>query len=160
RTFAKVRFREVYRGVDLVYYGRGQKLEYDFVVAPGADTDRIRLRFDGADRVTLDDDGGLRLWMGAGHIRMDPPQLYQEAALGRRTIPGRYVLDGSHDVRFEIGAYDRSDRLIIDPVVSYSTYFGGRGRDASLAVAVDPQGFIYLTGRTGDVDDNTFPTVN
>jgi photosystem II stability/assembly factor-like uncharacterized protein len=160
RTFAKVRFREVYRGVDLVYYGRGQKLEYDFVVAPGAHADRIHLRFDGADRVTLDDDGGLRLRMGAGDILMEPPHLYQEAAGGRRTIPGRYVLEGSRDVRFEVGAYDHGDRLIIDPVVTYSTYFGGRGNDASQAVAVDSQGFIYLTGRTGNVDVNDFPTVN
>jgi hypothetical protein len=142
KAFAKVRFREVYRGVDLIYYGRGQRLEYDFAVAPGASADGIRLHFDGADRVTLADDGGLRLRMGARDIRMDPPHLYQETATGRRTISGRYVLDGLHDVHFEVSAYDHSNSLTIDPVITYSTYFGGRGADASLAVAVDDQGFI------------------
>src|SRR6266545_1565864 len=83
RTFGKVRFRNVYRGVDLVYYGRGQKLEYDFVVAPGADANRIRLGFDGAD-VTLDEDGGLRLRVGDRYVRMEPPSVYQDAADGRR----------------------------------------------------------------------------
>ena len=160
KTFGKVRFRNVYRGVDLVYYGHGQKLEYDFVVAPGADANRIRLGFDGADGVTLDEDGGLRLRMGDRYVRMDPPSVYQDAADGRRIVPGRYALDGSGQVRFEIGAYDHGKRLTIDPVITYSTYFGGRGKDAALAVAVDSRGFIYLTGRTGSVDVNTFPIVN
>ncbi len=160
KSFGKVRFREVYRGVDLVYYGRGQTLEYDFVVAPGASTEGIRLHFDGVDRVTLDDDGGLRLQVGARDIRMDAPHLYQEAAAGRRTIPGRYVVDGSQNVRFEVGAYDHDSSLTIDPVITYSTYFGGRGSDNSEAVAVDDRGFIYLTGRTGSVNVNTFPLVH
>ncbi|HKE19334.1 MAG TPA: SBBP repeat-containing protein, partial [Kofleriaceae bacterium] len=160
KTFGKVRFRNVYRGVDVVYYGHGQKLEYDFVVAPGADPDRIRLGFEGADGVTLDEDGGLRLRMGDRYVRMDPPSVYQDSGDGRRIVPGRYALDGSRQVRFEIGAYDHARRLTIDPVITYSTYFGGRGKDAALAVAVDSRGFIYLTGSTGSVDVNTFPIVN
>ncbi len=160
KSFGKVRFHEVYRGVDLVYYGVGQTLEYDFVVAPGASADGIRLHFDGVDRVTLGDEGGLRLQVGAREIQMDPPHLYQDAAAGRRTIAGRYVLDGSRDVRFEVGAYDHDRSLTIDPIITYSTYFGGRGSDVSEAVAVDDRGFIYLTGKTGSVNVNTFPLVH
>ncbi len=110
--------------------------------------------------VRLGDAGhGLRLQMGDRYVRMDTPSVYQDAADGRRIVPGRYALDGPRQVRFEIGAYDHGDRLTIDPVITYSTYFGGRGKDAALAVAVDSGGFIYLTGRTGSVDVNTFPIV-
>jgi len=148
KTFAKVRVARVYPGVDLVYYARGRELEYDFIVAPAADPARISLQFEGVDSLALDADGGLRLRIGSRDIRMEPPHLYQEAANGRQTIDGRYLVDGPRAVRFAVGAYDRDRRLVIDPVVTYSTYFGGGGEDVVTGIAVDDAGFIYFTGTT------------
>ena len=161
KTFATVRFAGVYPDVDLVYYGRGRELEYDFIVKPGADPARIRLQFDGVGALALEESGGLRLRTGSRDIHMEPPHLYQETAHGRTAVGGRYVLAGSREVRFDVDAYDRRLPLVIDPVITYSTYFGGGGDDASPAIAVDEDGFIYFTGTTATFDTTIrIPTVH
>src|SRR5205823_1610244 len=111
--------------VDLVYYGRPRQVEYDFVVAPGADPGRIALAVEGAERLTVDADGDLVMHTAAGELRQPRPVVYQDIDGGRRSVTGDYVLDGDARVRFRLGAYDAAHPLVIDPVLAYSTYLGG-----------------------------------
>src|SRR5258706_10018566 len=140
-TYARVRYRDVYPGIDLVYYGRQGQLEYDFVVAPGADPRRIALRFDGADRVEIDGQGDLVLHTAGGPIRQRKPVIYQVVDGTRHEIDGGYVLQAQRRVGFKIAAYERSQPLVIDPVVlSYATYLGGTGDDYGVGIAADANG--------------------
>lgn len=154
--YAKVRFRSVYPGTDIVYYGRQGRLEYDFVVAPGADPKAIALAFTGADKLRLDARGDLILTTPAGRMRQQRPVVYQRVNGERRPVSGRYVVRGKH-VGFRLGAYDRTRPLVIDPILSYSTYFGGtpNHQESAADVAVDRSGSAYITGGTATPD---FPT--
>jgi uncharacterized protein (TIGR03437 family) len=163
-TYAKVRYQEVYPGIDLVYYGNQRRLEYDFIVAPGTDPDVIELRFEGADALRIDDNGDLVLNAGAGELRQRKPVIYQEVNGERRKIDGSYEIRNPQSaiydqtVGFHLGNYDASLPLVIDPVMAYSTYFGsGGGEDVPGAVAVDANGQVYVVGTTGSGD---FPTAN
>ena len=157
-TFAAVRYDEVYRGVDLVYYGTDQRhLEYDFVVAPNGDPGAIRLAFDGADRVELTRGGDLVLHAGDSSVTVATPVSYQTIDGARVAVDSSYVLDGAGNVRFHLGAYDASQPLVIDPVISYATYLGGTGFDAGYAIAIDSAGSAYVTGRTATSDFPTTP---
>ena len=156
--YAKVKYQDVYPGIDLVYYGNQGQLEYDFVIAPGADPGVIRLTFEGAEQLVLDEDGNLSVSVPGGTILQSAPVIYQETGEGTRTtIPGRYVVDGAHEVRFDVAPYDASRPLIIDPVVVFSTFLGGSDIDGGLDIAVDADGNAYVTGLTLSPD---FPTVN
>ena len=155
--FAKVAYRGVYPGVDLVVYGKQGELEYDLVVAPGADPSRIRLSFAGADRVRLDEAGHLVLDTPAGEVRQLKPHVYQQVAGSQQPVAGRYALDGS-SVTFQVADYDRSQPLVIDPVISYSTYLAStHNGDHGEGVAVDPDGNAYVTGSTAGGDFPTTP---
>jgi hypothetical protein len=138
-TYAQVNYDEVYEGIDLVYYGNPQRLEYDFVVAPEADPGRIRLGFEGTSHPPrLDEQGHLVLPTALGEVRLHKPVIYQEIAGQRQAVAGRYVLHPQApsprptaagqgegiQVGFEVAAYDRSRPLVIDPVLVYSTYLG------------------------------------
>ncbi|HJR71227.1 MAG TPA: SBBP repeat-containing protein [Gammaproteobacteria bacterium] len=157
-TYAQVHYRDVYPGIDLVYYGRQGVLEYDFMLAPGADPTRIALRFDGAERLELDAEGDLVLHTGAGTIRQKKPVIYQVLDGTRREIDGGYVLGGRRRVGFAVAAYDRSQPLVIDPVVlSYATFIGGNGTDYGVGIATDAEGSVYTAGLAASVD---FPTTS
>jgi hypothetical protein len=147
-NYGRVRYEGVYPGVDVIYYGTNRQLEYDFVVAPGADARLISLRVEGAPGLRVDANGDLVLPTPAGEVRQHAPQAYQEEAGIRRTVACRYVLRGAGRVGFELGAYNRDRPLVIDPVISYSTFLGGSGYDEGNAVAVDAQGNAYVTGQT------------
>ncbi len=146
--FAQARYEQVYPGIDLVYYGNDQCLEYDFVVGPGADPSGIALRFDGADRLDLDERGDLVVQAGQRRLCQHQPSVYQTIAGARREIPGRYQLKDRRTVTIAIGHYERSQPLIIDPVLSYSTYFGGNKGDIGWAIAADANGCAYVAGDT------------
>ncbi|MCC2667927.1 MAG: putative secreted protein, partial [Armatimonadetes bacterium] len=155
--FARVRYEQVYEGIDLVYYGNQRQLEYDFVVAPGADPAAIRLRFDGAERATLAENGDLLLDTPAGTLRQHRPVVYQETAGRREQLEGAYRLADAGTgttVTFEVGAYDRTRPLVIDPVLSYVAAVGGPGDDYGAGIAVDAGGTAWVAGYTSST---TFP---
>ncbi|HEX8286063.1 MAG TPA: SBBP repeat-containing protein [Pyrinomonadaceae bacterium] len=151
-AYARVRVAEVYRGVDLVYYGTQGRLEYDFKLAPGADPRRIRLRFDGAQSARVEEGGDLVLSTEAGEVRQHKPVAYQLVGGARREVPASYKASKDGRFGFELGDYDRRLPLVIDPVLVYSTYLGGGGSDQGLGVAVDSAGSAYVTGSTASVN--------
>jgi hypothetical protein len=154
-TYGRVAYAGVYPGIDLVYYGNQQQLEYDFTIAPGADPGLIRLHVDGAQNLALDSQGDLVLHTAGGDVVEHAPVLYQQGAGGRQPIAGWFVPEGGDQVGFAVGAYDRSRPLIIDPTLSYSTYLGGSGHTVGTAIAVDAAGNAYVTG---DTSSTNFPT--
>lgn len=153
-NFARAAYREIYPGIDLVFYGKQRELEYDFIVAPDADPKLIRLTFAGVDNLELAN-GELVLHVNRGQIAQRAPQIYQMVDGERRAVEGGYRRTGRRQVGFEIAAYDKTRPLIIDPVLSFSTYLGGAGVDDARAVAVDSDGSAYVTGTT---DSANFPT--
>jgi len=157
-TFAKVQYSQVLKGIDLVYYGNQGQLEYDFVVAPGADTRLINLKFGGARNLRVDKQtGDLVLRVEQEEIRFHKPVAYQnEASETRHLVAADYVID-SDSVSFALGQYDRSKPLIIDPTLSYSTYLGGASNDYATSIAVDNSGSAYVVGYTNSVN---FPTTS
>ena len=114
--------------MDLVYYGNQGQLEYDFIVAPGADPSLVTLAFEGAREVHIDARGELVLGVEGGEVRQHKPVAYQEVAGVKQEVVGRYVMKGTRQVGFRVAAYDPSRPLIIDPVLVYSTYLGGSAR--------------------------------
>src|SRR5213593_2849491 len=180
-SYAQVRVGNVYPGVDLVYYGNQGQLEYDFVVRPGANPSVIRLALasgssagGGGSReargpsekylAKIDQNGDLLVRMEDGEVRFHKPVVFQPASAtdGRRSadripVDGHYTLSGHDQVAFAIGGYDKTKPLVIDPVLSYSTYLGGSGGDLGTGIAVDASGNAYVTGFALSSD---FPTAN
>jgi hypothetical protein len=147
-VFSKVQVDEVYPGVNLVYYGNQNQLEYDFVIAPHTRPESIALHFDGADKIEINKDGELVLSLGSDEIRFHRPVIYQEVRGARQSISGGYQFEDARTVTFSVGQYDSNLPLIIDPVLAYSGYFGGNLGDVALGVKVDSSGFIYIAGET------------
>jgi hypothetical protein len=161
-TYERVRYDDLYPGVDLVYYGRPRELEYDFVVAPGADPGAIALALAGAERLELDGEGALLVHTAAGTLRQPRPFAYQDVDGTRRPVSAGYALDRDGHVRLRLGAYDRARELVIDPVLAWSTYLGGSDEEGDwwssgpvLGLTVDAAGNVYVTGSTDSAD---FPT--
>jgi hypothetical protein len=167
-TFGKVQYDNVYPGIDLVYYGNGGNLEYDFVVSPGADPDVIALSFEGADDIEIAADGALVVRAGAAEIRQPEPYIYQEVDGTRQQVAGSFSLSTQHStlctpasaaycllttVYFDAGSYDRTRPLVIDPLVlGYSTYLGAGGAiDVAYGIAAGDSGHAYVVGETRSV---------
>jgi hypothetical protein len=153
--FARVEYQAVYPGVDLVYYGGQGQLEYDFRVAPAADPNQIALRFDGASAHI--DSGDLILTTGQGDLRFHAPRVYQTDGNAQKTVAGRFRQIAQNKIGFTVGAYDHSRELVIDPVLSYSTYLGGENSEFAPRVAVDVGFNMYVAGST---DSAHFPVTN
>jgi hypothetical protein len=147
-NYSKVKYAGVYPGIDVIYYGNQRQLEYDIVVAPDADPRRIALAFEGVQTLSLDQHGNLVLRTSQGDIAQHKPVIYQDIGGTRQRVEGRYVLRAKHRVGFQVASYDTTQPLVIDPVLSYSTYLGGGGYDVGLAIAVDSAGSAYVTGQT------------
>lgn len=169
-TYAKVQYQQAYPGIDLAYYGNQGRLEYDFIVAPGADPNQIKLAFEGPSDIRVAESGDLILTTALGEVRMQKPIVYQLETDGHKTlIAGRYVMEtyamplhvarrASAAVGFQLASYDRLKPVVIDPVLLYSTYLGGSGGgigDGGSGIAVDAAGQAYVTGFT---DSTNFPT--
>ncbi|MGB7763241.1 MAG: SBBP repeat-containing protein [Bryobacteraceae bacterium] len=152
-SYARVRYAQVYRGIDAVYYGSQGSLEYDFLLAPGADAGSIRMRFQGADRLRITADGDLEVQAGGATLIEKRPAVRQ----GDLAIAGRYVLLARDLAAFRVGRYDRSRPLVIDPLLLYSTYIGGTGDDQVNAVKLTAKGLLYVTGPT---DSLNMPYIN
>ena len=167
--FARVRYRKVYPGVDLVYYGNQGHLEYDFEVAPGSDPAQVAMEFQGSRNPKIDATGDLVMAVGGSQVRLQAPRVYQKFGVEERSVAGRFELRGQ-EVGFKLGAYDRSQTLIIDPTLTYSTYLGGSGNEACSviapitvvgisaptpgcpAIAVDAASNAYVAGSTTSTD--------
>ncbi len=153
-TYSKVKCEQVYKGIDVVYYGNRRQLEYDLIVAPGADFKQARISFAGAKSVRTDSRGDLVLETETGEIRQASPVAYQEIGGGRKPVAARYVIASNREVGFSVAGYDASLPLIIDPVLSYSSFLGGDGLDTGADIALDSSGNIYVAGTT---TSTTFP---
>jgi hypothetical protein len=166
-NYAKVQYQSVYSGVDLVYYGNQRQLEYDFVVAPGADPNAIAMEI-AADSppaqsristpLSITANGDLKVSLPHGHVLLHKPLVYQTTSLrnnSRDIIPARWVIKDRNRVGFELASYDRKRPLIIDPALSFSTYLGGSLDDTAYSIAVDSSSNVYVTGTTDSTD---FPT--
>jgi hypothetical protein len=154
--YARVRYHAVYPGIDLVYYGNQRQLEYDIALAPGADPKQVRFAVDGLKPLRLYRRGDLVLSTANGDVLWHKPMVYQEENGSKRLIAGRYRIHSSREFGFEIGDYDRDKPLIIDPVLSYSTYIGGSLDDWFGWVTVDASGNAYAAGMT---QSTNFPLV-
>jgi hypothetical protein len=146
--FAQVKVEALYPGVDVVYYANHEQLEYDFTIAPKADAAAIALRFEGVDRLSINPQGELVIGLGDAQLRQHRPRIYQIVQGTRKEISGGYQLKDSRTIAFAVGPYDHDLPLIIDPIFSYSTYFGGNRGDTGLAIKVDNSGSVYLAGET------------
>lgn len=150
-TFDGVLLHDVYRGIDLTYYGKQGDLEYDFVVAPGSDPSVIRFAIDGTERLRFDGHD-LLLKVGAGEFRLHAPVVYQMCDGKRVPVSSSFSLTGRNEVGFDIGSYDARRALVIDPGLAYSTYLGGSGQDQVLGISVGQDGSAYVTGSTSSMD--------
>jgi Beta-propeller repeat len=156
-NFAQLQHSQVYPGIDLIYYGSNNRLEYDFVVAPGADPGAIRMRFQGAGALRVTPAGDLEYEGPDGDMVQHRPLIYQEDGAGRHEIAGRYALVSGDTVALRVDGYDRRRKLVIDPILSYSTYLGGSENDAINAVQLGPKGLLYMCGYTQTQD---IPAIN
>jgi|GEM_PF-260838 len=154
-TFQRVRYSDLYPGIDLAFYGNQNEFEYDFIVKAGSDPRAIRLRVDRATRARISGAGDLFLKRGDVEVTQRKPIVYQEIDGERHVIEGHYLLLNRHEIGFQIGPYDRTRPLIIDPTLVYSTYLGGGGDDSGSSIAIDSSGNVYLTGTTASLN---FPT--
>jgi hypothetical protein len=156
-SYEAVRYQGIYPGVDVLFYGRGQSLEYDFVVAPGADAQAIALSIDGVRKLELDSRGDALIGVAGGQVVLQKPVIYQETNGVRREIAGNYSIAHDHLIRFSVAAYDHTQPLIVDPLLNYSTYVGGEGFDSAAGIALDTAGDAYIAGKTTSA---TFPKMN
>jgi hypothetical protein len=145
---ARVRFADVYPGIDVAYYGTDRDVEYDMLLAPAADPSQIRLRFTGAGRLSITADGDLELGTPGVPVRVQAPIAYQLDGTRRAPVASRYVLHDDGTVGFLLGTYDRAKALVIDPILTYSALLGGAGMDEAAGVAVDAAGNVYVSGTT------------
>ena len=156
-NYRKVAERGVYSGIDLVYYGTQRQLEYDFVLAPGADPRVIQLAIEGPKKLHIDAQGELVARIKGGEVRLKKPVAYQDVDSRKQTVAADYVLRRDGAVTFQLGKYDPSRTLVIDPILSYSTYLGGSNIDGANAIAVAPDKTAFITGGTYSLD---FPTAH
>jgi hypothetical protein len=152
-NYSRVRYGSVYPGVDLVFYGQESRLEYDFVLRPGADPHAIRLQFSGAGKLALTADGDLALETPGGRMVQHKPAIYQQDSSGsnRRAVSGRYTLLPDGQVGIEVDRYDRSQSLTIDPTITYATLMGGGATETMAGIKIR-NGLIYVVGSTGSGD--------
>jgi hypothetical protein len=155
RTFATVTYKELWPGIDLVYSGEKDQLKYNFYVKPGANPKQIRLAWRGATSMGIDAAGALRLTTPAGPLSDEKPYVYQETAGKRDEVKSAFSLT-ENELSFQIGNYDRTKTLVVDPAqFVYATFIGGSADDRGLGVAVDNQGQAYMTGRTYSPNTNS-----
>ena len=150
--YAKVRYSDLYPGIDLVFYQRDAQLEYDFIVAPGADPDQIRVEFTGIDAASLREGNQLVLDIGAANIIQSVPAAYQDIEGKRHIVGARQLLNESAGVTFSLSDYRSDHVLVVDPVLEFSRFFGGSGEEEVIGITSDRDGNIYITGGSSSPD--------
>jgi hypothetical protein len=160
-AFGRLRQTGVYPGIDMVYYGKGQTLEYDFELAPGADPSQIRMRFEGADAIRLGPQGQVILQLGDRQVTQNPPVVYQRddqkgASQEIVGVPSSYVMEADGSIGITLGSYDPSRALVVDPTILFTGYLAGTSADVPIGIGHDKNGLIYLAGYSLSPD---FPTV-
>jgi len=160
--FGRVRYRDLYPGIDLAFHGAGESLEFDYIVRPGGDASSIEVGISGADIVRLDPTGSLLLQTSAGSVELHKPVAYQTEGETREVIAANFEIDKDHRVSFRLAPYDHNRELVIDPTITYSTYFGGDFADYGISIAVDSSGNSYIAGATDSDAIPGFPntTIN
>ena len=158
-NYQAIVYEDIYSGIDLKYYGNGKHMEYDFIVEPGADYSQIKIQYEGAESISINDNGELVVETKWGEVVEQRPVIYQIDNSSRIAVAGEYRLKGDNTFGFELSSnYDPALPLVIDPVLSYSTYLGGSSDyDQGNSIAVDTSGAAYVTGYTYSTD---FPTLN
>ncbi len=151
-NFARVKYDEVYPGIDLVWHGDQRQLEHDFVLAPGANPQQIRLSFSGAQKLQINEAGDLALQTEVGEVKLLKPAAWQELSGQRQPVECEFIINNKQQIGFRLGAYDRNRELVIDPVLLYSTYLGGGGFDWCQGVAVDKDANAYVVGYTNSLN--------
>ncbi|MDQ2950313.1 MAG: SBBP repeat-containing protein, partial [Acidobacteriota bacterium] len=153
RSYERVLCRDIYPGINAVFYGNHQQLEYDLNISPGANPRAIKILFEGAARhIILSRDGSLNIAVGSRRLVLHAPVLYQEINGTRQPVRGRYVSQGRGRFGFSVGTYNHHHDLVIDPILTYATYTGGSGDDVGFAVAADISGNAYVIGMTASTD--------
>ena len=155
--YEMVKYSNIYDGIDLVYHNRKNSLEYDFIVAPGADPGRIHFSITGAEWISEDESGNLLLHTRLGEVMIKTPQTYQEFNGKKEYIASDYEIDDGTNISIKLNPYDRSKTLIIDPELLFSSYLGGNGGDGAYGIDADDEGNVYVTGSTTSTD---FPTID
>lgn len=160
--YSRVSYQDIYPGVNMAFHGAQRQPEFDFIVAPGANPTPIGFDLTGATAMKLNDSGDLAISSAAGDVLLHKPVAYQEQNGARQGVDARFLLKANNQISFELGSYDHSRELVIDPSVSYaySTYLGGTGDDEGEAIAFDTNGDAYVTGETASADFPGFSSTN
>ncbi len=160
-TYKAVLYKEVYPGIDIKFYGNNRQMEYDIIVKPGADPNKVKFSYDGIKDLKITEDGELEIALNEGEIIQKKPYIYQEIDGKKVEVEGRFKYLKSSAAQFtysfEVASYDTVHPLIIDPTLVYSTYLGGSGEDWGTGIAVDTAGNAYVTG---DTPSTNFPTTS
>ncbi len=156
-AYTAVIYENIYNGIDLQYYGNDLQMEYDFIVSPGVDYSQIKIQYEGVDAVTVNDAGELVVTTMWGEVVEQRPVIYQIKDGSRIYIEGSYLLQDNNSFSFELADYNTDLPLVIDPIITYSTYLGGASSDDGASIAVDDAGNAYIVGRTSSAD---FPVFN
>src|SRR5882724_11863607 len=151
-TYSRVKYNDIYPGISLVYYGNQRQLEYDFVVAPGADPRQIHLSVKGAQKLEIDAQGNLVLRNRSGEVQLLAPKVFQQINGQKKNISGQWTLDANSIASFRLGKYDHTQPLVIDPVLMYSSFLGGSQKNAIRKIAIDAAGNAYVAGYTASGD--------
>lgn len=155
-NYGKVFYQNLYPGIDAAFYGNPQQLEYDILVAPGSNPQTVRLHIEGAKKLFLDESGGLHILANnEQEIQMQKPVVYQTIENQKVFIDGQFALLAHNEIGFAVGPYDKTKQLVIDPVLTYSTYLGGSSDDEGFGIDIDEEGHAYVTGSTASFN---FPT--
>lgn len=157
-TYNKIAYKNLYPGIDVLFYGNAKQLEYDFLVDPGVNPNHIRMRIEGAKKLNIDSEGDLQIVVENDEeqiFQMKKPVIYQMVEGNKVDVEGKFILLAKQEVGLSLGNYDTTRQLVIDPILTYSTYLGGTENDVGLGISIDRSGYAYVVGFTNSFD---FPT--